>query len=769
MRSSYSLLFCFLLLLASCSSNDPKTYRLTITPLPEEAGTVTPESGDFDRNRQLEISATPNQHWVFDSWQGDYDGNENPVVITLDSDKEIAALFIKRDYALNIEVVGEGSVSERIVQARSNEYPEGTVVELTANPEVNWEFARWEGDLAGDQNPAVITIDGETNVTAVFTLVEYPLTINVIGEGRVDEEVIQAKTTNYPVGTEVQLTAIAEENFIFSQWSGDLAGDENPATILVDGPKEVTATFLRTFRLNTIIEPEEDAGVITPDAGNYVRDTTFDVQATANQGWEFVSWSGDFTGTVNPFSLTMNGNKTLVAQFRRVAFVLGTDIQGQGSIETSVVSGEERADGFEFGSVVEVTAVPNTGWRFVRWEGDLSGNANPATITMDSTKSVTAVFSFFEGGSGTVDDPYQVINFSQLNEIRNYRNDHFILINNINASGTATSNSGLGFVPIGDEDEPFTGSFDGGGFTISDLTINRPLERYFGFFGYIEGTLSNVILVDVNITGDERVGALAGLNLGRIEDSQVDGTVNGDTQIGGIAGINEGVIERTTADVDVNGESNVGGLVGNNDNEVTDSHSIGNVTGTSFRTGGLAAENTGFIQRSSATGNVSGDDFTGGLVGWNRLSGEIRASFASGNVTGDERVGGLVGRNDGGNPLISKSYATGNVTGNEAAGGLVGTSIGGAITESYSAGIVTGVVESGGFAGRSSTTITLSYWDAENSTQAEATGLGDASGLTGLQTLEMSGASAEANMTDFDWVDTWRESSGYPVLWWQVD
>jgi hypothetical protein len=742
-----------------------------MTSVPEEAGTLTPAEGEFERNRSLEISATPNQHWLFDRWQGDYEGTENPVVITMDSDKDIAALFVKRDYTLNIEVTGQGTVNERIVQARSNEYPQGTLVELTAVPDQNWEFARWEGDLDGNENPAVITIDGETNVTAVFTLVEYPLTVNVTGQGRVDEEVVPAKTTNYPAGTLVQLTAVADENWIFSEWSGDLDGDENPAVIVVDGPKEVTATFLRTFSLTTIIEPEEDAGVITPDAGDYVRDSTFDVEATANQGWEFVRWEGDFTGSVNPFSLTMNGNKTIVAHFRRVAFVLGTDIVGQGSIETAVLSGEERDDGFEFGSVVQLEAVPNTGWRFVRWEGDLSGSDNPAELTMDGPKSVTAVFSFFEGGSGTEADPYQVINFSQLNEIRNYRNDHFILINNINASGTATSNNGLGFNPVGDEDEPFTGSFDGGGFTISDLTINRPLERYVGFFGYIEGTLRNVILTGANITGDESVGALAGFNLGRIEDSQVSGVVNGDTQVGGIAGRNEGVIERTSADVEVNGVFYAGGLVGINENEVTDSHASGNVTGTTFRTGGLAGENTGFVLRSSATGDVNGDDFTGGLVGHNRLNGEIRSSFASGNVTGDERVGGLVGRNDGGNPLITKSYALGNVTGNEAAGGLVGTTLGGSISESYSAGIVTGAVESGGFVGRSSTPITLSYWDAENATLADAVGLGDDDGVTGLQTAEMTGAAAEVNMTDFDWVDTWRVDLplGYPVLWWQVE
>lgn len=281
------------------------------------------------------------------------------------------------------------------MQARSNEYPQGTLVELTANPASNWEFVRWEGALDGDENPAIVTIDGETNVTAVFALIEYPLTINIVGEGRVDEEVVQVKTTNYLAGTHVQLTGIADENWIFSEWSGDLEGDENPAVIVVDGPKQVAATFLRTFRLTTVIEPDESAGVITPDSGNYVRDSTFDVEATANQGWEFVRWEGDFTGSVNPFSLTMNGNKTIVAHFQRLAFGLSTDFVGQGSIQTAVLTGAARDDGFEFGSEVELTAEPNTGWRFVRWEGDLSGSDNPAVITIDGPKSVTAIFSFF--------------------------------------------------------------------------------------------------------------------------------------------------------------------------------------------------------------------------------------------------------------------------------------------------------------------------------------------------------------------------------------
>jgi uncharacterized repeat protein (TIGR02543 family) len=72
---------------------------------------------------------------------------------------------------------------------------------------------------------------------------------------------------------------------------------------------------------------------ITPEAGDYVRDSTFDVEAVpATDGWRFVSWEGDFSGTTNPFSLTMNGNKTLTAHFERKEFELDITEEGEGRL-----------------------------------------------------------------------------------------------------------------------------------------------------------------------------------------------------------------------------------------------------------------------------------------------------------------------------------------------------------------------------------------------------------------------------------------------------
>lgn len=112
-----------------------------------------------------------------------------------------------------------------------------------------------------------------------------------------------------------------EGHWVFSSWGGDLVSVENPIELLVDGPKEVTVTFLRTYNLTTTASPAE-GGTINPQSGDYLRNSTIDVNAEANPGWQFVDWEGDISGTQNPFSLTMDGNKTITANFERLEYLL---------------------------------------------------------------------------------------------------------------------------------------------------------------------------------------------------------------------------------------------------------------------------------------------------------------------------------------------------------------------------------------------------------------------------------------------------------------
>ncbi len=163
----YTLLF---LLLTTCSDDDTLQYRLTTRVTPSEAGTISPVSGMYNEGTEIELKATPNQEYIFKNWTGDATGNENPLKIVMLKDKTITAVFEKVNYALTLEIIGEGTVNQEIVLAKSSttDYESGTIVQLTALPEAGWIFVAWSGDHTATENPIQITIDKAMTIVAAF-------------------------------------------------------------------------------------------------------------------------------------------------------------------------------------------------------------------------------------------------------------------------------------------------------------------------------------------------------------------------------------------------------------------------------------------------------------------------------------------------------------------------------------------------------------------------------------------------------------------------
>ena len=230
-----------------------------------------------------------------------------------------------------------------------------------------------------------------------------------------------------------------------------------------------------------------------------------------------------------------------------------------------------------------------------------------------------------------------------------------------------TWTTGDGWPPIGTSFSVFfRAKFNGNGYTISNLMINRANTNFIGLFGSsgTGGEIANLGLLDVNIKGGDRVGGLVGSNLsGTITNSYATGTVSESNWVGGLVGSNlNGTIRDSYATATVSGSDRVGGLVAHNigaSAEITNSYAAGTVSG--------------IVSESSA--NI------GGLVGLNEST--IRNSYATGTVSGSGNWrGGLVGQNSGG--AISNSYATGTVPGStDNVGGLVGLYGSGTINASY--------------------------------------------------------------------------------------
>lgn len=242
-----AILFVVLVFIFGCDSN-PASFEDTI-PLrsltthvtPEEGGTVHPSGGEFSSGDEIEIEARPSEGYVFERWEGDLSSKSNPDMLLLDANRTITAHFLKRDYNLNIEISGEGTVRETAEESDSLDTI--TSVKLMALAEEGWFFDRWEGELQGSDNPEIISVGEEKNITAIFdreVTDGYTITINIEGEGSVEKD----PDRNYFVdGDEVILTAVADSEWNFIEWKGDLTGTQNSQTVVIEGDIVATAVF----------------------------------------------------------------------------------------------------------------------------------------------------------------------------------------------------------------------------------------------------------------------------------------------------------------------------------------------------------------------------------------------------------------------------------------------------------------------------------------------------------------------------------------------
>ncbi len=265
----------------------------------------------------------------------------------------------------------------------------------------------------------------------------------------------------------------------------------------------------------------------------------------------------------------------------------------------------------------------------------------------------------------------------------------------------------VSWTPIGtSSSNPYRGTFDGNGHTISGLYINSTADDQ-GLFGYVSssGKVQN-LSVSGSVSGNNYVGGVVGDNRGSVENCYNTGTVSGpdsgtSNYVGGVVGYNSGSVENcyNTGSVTSSG-SPVGGVVGFNISigNVKNCHNIGEVSGNRY-VGGVVGENSGSVTNSYNTGSVSGPDSVngettvnvGGVVGSNSFSTSVTNCYNTGKVSGPNSgsgsyVGGVVGQSF--SASVTNCYNTGKVSGPDSGsgsyvGGVVGNNSFATVTDCY--------------------------------------------------------------------------------------
>ena len=279
---------------------------------------------------------------------------------------------------------------------------------------------------------------------------------------------------------------------------------------------------------------------------------------------------------------------------------------------------------------------------------------------------------------GGADTPFQIAGAAQLAELAQYVNAgdatfvsaHYVLTDDVNLSAYGN------WTPIGTEDQPFMGVFDGQSHVVTGLKIDRENEGYQGLFGYVSGLdnehkaqLKNIVVQDAQIRARAEVGAVVGrygqFTQGFVEPlencAMIGGTIQGTSSmgqsncVGGIVGRAFGEIQRCYATGDIIGADNAreyGGIVGETYKAVNACYSTGSLSGMGSYAddfGGIAGMARGAVTNCYATGNVIGTlneaRTFGGVVGC--TLGEVTNCYAAGTVKGWYLIGGVVGQTYG--------------------------------------------------------------------------------------------------------------------------
>lgn len=239
----------------------------------------------------------------------------------------------------------------------------------------------------------------------------------------------------------------------------------------------------------------------------------------------------------------------------------------------------------------------------------------------------------FEGGTGTIIDPYQVATVDQLQCINNFGVSHYEIVSNIDASETKLWNNGKGFEPIGSDGDTFRSYIDGNQHIIQNISINYMNRNNSGLFGRINKgyEIHNITIRNASINGQNKTGGLIGYSRGNITNINIE-------------------------NARISGEHNVGGIIGLNAGTTTEK------------------------LRSVSTHTITGEDNVGGIVGSTNAS--IENSYARIDINSNGSGGGLIGSVTE-DPTINKTYATGNVSADQPGGLIANTSAAATVADSY--------------------------------------------------------------------------------------
>ncbi len=307
------------------------TYTLNITA---NNGTVAknPDQLTYDHGTNVELTAIPSTGYSFIDWTGDATGSVNPVIVTMDGNKNITANFAINTYTINSTAGANGDIS-----------PSGNIIvnhggnqTFTITPDVGYNVADLFVDGVHQDSIAGYTF---YNVTANHTInVAFSINLYTINAtASAGGTIVPNDSVTVPHGGSQQFIISSDQGYHFIDLFVD--GIHSDSTISYTFENVVAShTIHAGFAINTYtlnITANNGTVAKNPDQLTYDHGTNVELTAIPSTGYSFIDWTGDATGSVNPVIVTMDGNKNITANFGLNSYTITATAGLNGSINPS--------------------------------------------------------------------------------------------------------------------------------------------------------------------------------------------------------------------------------------------------------------------------------------------------------------------------------------------------------------------------------------------------------------------------------------------------
>lgn len=619
-------------------------YTVTLTAEPTEGGTVS-GGGDYAQGTDVNIAATPATGYRFVSWVDADNGNAE---VSTTSSYTIAGIGANVNYIAMFElsslpqfnVALSSNPTEGGTASGAGSYTQGDNATLSASASTGYYFEGWfeSGVLQSTDNPYTFAVNADRTLEARFKVAPtYTITLSadpaaagmVTGEGTFAE------------ATSVTVVATANTGYRFLHWADAtdaVQSTEREYTFSLSADISLTAKFelMPTYTVTVSANPA-DAGTVS-GAGTYYEGAEVNIEATPQPGgYTFKEWlvDGISVSTEPTYKLPpLVANVVCEAIFEAPRYSIAVHDDGNGT-----ATGFDPADTYPAGSIMALTANPNTGFLFKCWK-DASGRVISTDLTykLRLTQNTELWLEFIDEASaplGSEYNPIVIASFADLQEFRTAVNTggtykgigmpngaegkHFKLEANVDLSAEPN------WEPIGSSAMPFQGTFNGGMHTLTGLNIDASTENA-GLFGYIRNaSVERLALVGARVRGTSNVGAVCGM----VQSS----TIAGCTSVGEVYA----------------SDFAAGGICGQamGGSTITRCASTGYVTAQSSQAGGICGYslvNTAVSNCFNASLVVAHGSYAGGICGFVALAGRVDSCLNVGTVGSEWYSGAIVGQ-----------------------------------------------------------------------------------------------------------------------------